>query len=314
VTAEPIELLLSSLMTPRMPALSLAASPGKRQIVIDAAVEAERLGFTGVFCPSFGDALGLSLSIADATTTLEIGTSIQPIYFQHPVQLASQAAHLHETSKGRFRLGIGVSHAPVLDRMKVERATPLSDMRAYVAAMRGAEKQVGALPPIVLATMRQKMLDLAIEVADGAVWANAARSAMPSQLISIPADRKNTFFVGDMLPTVIDEDRDAAAAVCRKTLTMYVNLPNYRNYWHDNGFSEEMDAIAAAIERGDRDAIPGLMTERWLKQTTVYGSAAEVREGIEKWFDVGVSTPIVVPSSTSGGQAKALSELFAVFS
>jgi len=297
-----------------MPALSLAASPGKRQVVIDAAVEAERLGFTGVFCPSFGDALGLSLSIAHATSKLVIGTSIQPIYFQHPVQLATQAAHLHELSNGRFRLGIGVSHGAVLDRMKVERATPLSDMRAYVGAMRAAEKQVGALPPIVLATMRQKMLDLAIEVADGAVWANAARSAMPAQLASIPADRRGSFFVGDMLPTVIDDDRDAAAAVCRKTLTMYVNLPNYRNYWHDNGFPEEMDAIAAAIGRGDRDAVPGLMTERWLSETTLFGSASQVRDGIEKWFDSGVSTPIIVASSTSGGQAKALSELFALFS
>ena len=210
-------------------------------------------------------------------------------------------------------MGIGVSHGPVLDRMHVERATPLSDMRTYVMAMRAAEKQVGALPPIVLATMRQKMLDLAIEVADGAVWANAARSAMPHQLSTVPADRKDSFFVGDMVPTVIDEDRDAAAAVCRKTLVMYVSLPNYRNYWHDNGFPEEMDAIAAAIERGDRDAVPGLMTERWLNEVTLYGSASHVREGIEKWFDSGVSTPIIVASSTTGGQAKALSELFALF-
>lgn len=298
----------------RMPAISLAASPGKRQTIIDVAVQAEQLGFTGVFCPSFGDALGLCLSIAHATSTIEMATSIQPIYFQHPNQLATQAAHLHELSKGRFKLGIGVSHAPVLDRLAVERARPLSDMRAYVAALRAAEKQVGALPPIVLATMRQKMLDLAVEVADGAVWANAARSAMPAQLATIPSDRKGSFFVGDMIPTVIDDDREAAANVCRRTLTMYVSLPNYRNYWHDNGFPEEMDAIAEAIDRRDRDALPGLMPERWLSQVTLYGSAAEVRDGLERWFDAGVATPIIVPSSTSGGQAKAVAELFAAFS
>jgi alkanesulfonate monooxygenase SsuD/methylene tetrahydromethanopterin reductase-like flavin-dependent oxidoreductase (luciferase family) len=294
-----------------MPALSLAASPGKRQIVIDAAFEAERLGFSGVYCPSFGDALGLCLSVAHRTTTLKIGTAIQPIYFQHPTQLATQAAHLHEISRGRFTLGIGVSHAPVLDRMKVETHKPLSDMRAYVSAVRGAEKQVGALPPIVLATMRQKMLDLAIETADGAIWANAARSAMPAQLATIPSGRE--FFVGDMIPTVIDEDRAAAAAVCRKTLTMYVSLPNYRNYWHDNGFAEEMDAIGAALERNDRDALPGLMTDRWLREVVLFGSAHEVRDGIEQWFDAGVTTPIIVASSTSGGQAKALAELFALY-
>lgn len=296
----------------RMPALSLAASPGKRKTVIEAAVEAERLGFSGVYCPSFGDALGLCLSVAHSTATIGIGTAIQPIYFQHPNQLATQAAHLHEMSGGRFHLGIGVSHAPVLDRMKVETHKPLSDMRAYVASLRAAEKQVGALPPIVLATMRQKMLDLAIETADGAIWANAARSAMGPQLATIPAEKSN-FFVGDMIPTVIDEDSAAAAAVCRKTLTMYVSLPNYRNYWHDNGFAEEMDAIGAALERGDREALPGLMTERWLKEVVLYGSATEVRDGIEKWFDAGVTTPIIVASSTTGGQAKALSELFALY-
>jgi len=298
----------------RMPALSLAASPGKRAAVVAAAVEAERLGFTGVHCPSLGDAMGLCLSIAHSTTTLRIGTSIQPIYFQHPNQLASQAAHLHEISGGRFQLGIGVSHGPVLERMKVQTSTPLADTRAYVEAMKAASKGVGALPPIVLATLRPKMLALAVEIADGAVWANAARVAMPGQIGTIPAQRiADGFFVGDMIPTVIDEDRAAAAAVCRKTLTMYVGLPNYRNYWKECGFAEEMNAIEAAFARGDRDAVPGLMSDAWLKQVTLFGSADEVRDGVEAWFDAGVSTPILVPSSTTGGQAKALTELFAVF-
>lgn len=297
-----------------MPALSLAASPGKRAAVVAAAVEAERLGFTGVHCPSLGDAMGLCLSIAHSTTTLRIGTSIQPIYFQHPNQLASQAAHLHEMSGGRFQLGIGVSHGPVLERMKVQTSTPLADTRAYVEAMKAASKGVGPLPPIVLATLRPKMLALAAEIADGAVWANAARVAMPGQIATIPAQRiADGFFVGDMIPTVIDEDRAAAAAVCRKTLTMYVGLPNYRNYWKDCGFAEEMNAIEAAFARGDRDAVPGLMSDAWLKQVTLFGSADEVRDGVEAWFDAGVSTPILVPSSTTGGQAKALTELFAVF-
>ncbi len=298
-----------------MPAISLAASPGKRAVAVAAAVEAEKIGFTGVHCPSFGDALGLCLSVAHATTTLKVATSIQPIYFQHASQLASQAAYLHEMSGGRFQLGIGVSHDAVLDNMNVERATPLADMRAYVEALHAASKSVGPLPPIVLATLRNKMLDLAIEIADGAVWANSARSAMPTQLANIPAARiADGFFVGDMLPTVIDDDRAAAAAVCRKTLTMYVQLPNYRNYWKASGYEEEMTAIEEALARRDRDALSGLMSERWLKEVTLYGPANEVRDGVEKWLDAGVSTPILAPSSTTGGQAKALSEVFAAFS
>jgi alkanesulfonate monooxygenase SsuD/methylene tetrahydromethanopterin reductase-like flavin-dependent oxidoreductase (luciferase family) len=113
-----------------------------------------------------------------------------------------------------------------------------------------------------------------------------------------------------MIPTVIDDDRDAARAVHRRTLSGYVVLPNYRNYWKAAGYEEEMTAIEAAIASGDRDALPGLMTDRWLDDATLSGTAAEVRDGVEAWFDAGVTTPIVVMSSTKGGQQVALQELF----
>ena len=53
-----------------------------------------------------------------------------------------------------------------------------------------------------------------------------------------------------MIPTVIDDDRAAAAAINRRTLTGYVALPNYRNYWKAAGYVEEMEAIEAAIAAG----------------------------------------------------------------
>ena len=56
-----------------------------------------------------------------------------------------------------------------------------------------------------------------------------------------------------------------------------------------------------------------LMTDEWLADVTLFGSAAEVREGVEAWYDAGVKTPILVPSSTEGGQMKAMEELFAAF-
>ena len=93
-------------MTTRLPAVSLAASPGRRAQAVEMAAEIERRGFSGIYCPSFGDAMGLCLSIAHATTSIEFGTSIQPIYLQHPVALATSAAYLHEVAAGRFRLGV----------------------------------------------------------------------------------------------------------------------------------------------------------------------------------------------------------------
>jgi alkanesulfonate monooxygenase SsuD/methylene tetrahydromethanopterin reductase-like flavin-dependent oxidoreductase (luciferase family) len=301
-------------MPARLPALSLAASPGRRARTVELAAEIEARGFPGVYCPSFGDALGLCLSIAHATTTLEIGTSIQPIYLQHPAALATTASYLHEISDGRFRLGVGVTHGPVIKRLGVETGKPLADMREYVGTMHAAAASMGGLPPVVLATLRDKMVGLAVEIGDGAVWANGSLSRMAHSVGLVPADRrKGGYWIGDMIPTVIDDDIDAARARNRKTLQGYVALPNYRNYWIEAGYEAEMNAAKAAIDAGDTEALEAAMTDAWLDDCTLSGPAGRVRDGVEAWFDAGV-TPIVVPSSTSGGQAKAVAELFDAFS
>ena len=300
-------------MTPRLPALSLAAVPGRRAGTVSLAAEIEQRGFSGIYCPSFGDAMGLCLSIAHVTSTIEFGTSIQPIYLQHPAALSTSASYLHEIADGRFRLGVGVTHGPVIRRLGVETGRPLADMREYVGAMRDAAESMGGLPPVVLATLRDKMVGLAVEVGDGAVWANASRSRMEHSLGLIPRERDG-FWIGNMIPTVIDDDLDAARARNRSTLRGYVALPNYRNYWFEAGYEEEMTAVATALEARDSDAVLAAMSDRWLDDCTLSGSVRRVREGIDAWFDVGVMAPIVVPSSTSGGQTKAFAELFDAFS
>ena len=278
------------------------------------AAEIERRGFSGVYCPSLGDALGLCTSLAHVTTTIRFGTAIEPIYFRHPASMAQTASYIHEVSGGRFDLGLGVSHGPVHDRLQLDVGRPLSDMREYVASMRAAGDRIGELPPIVLATLRDRMVALAAEVADGAVWANGSRSHMAASLAKIPEERRaKGFFVGNMIPTVIDDDREAAAAINRRTLTGYVALPNYRNYWKAAGYVEEMEAIEVAIAAGERDKVPSLMSERWLADCTLFGSATEVRDGVEAWFDAGVTTPIVVMSSTRGGQFVAIEQLFETY-
>jgi alkanesulfonate monooxygenase SsuD/methylene tetrahydromethanopterin reductase-like flavin-dependent oxidoreductase (luciferase family) len=298
-------------MSERRPALSLAAVPGRRAQTVELASEIERRGFSGIYCPSFGDALGLCLSIAHATTHIEFGTSIQPIYLQHPVALATSASYLHEIADGRFRLGIGVTHGPVVKRLGVETGRPLSDMREYVTTMRTTAEATGGLPPVVLATLRDKMVGLAVEIGDGAVWANASMSRMAHSLSLVPDERREAgFWIGNMIPTVIDDDIDAARARNRKTLQGYVALPNYRNYWIEAGYEAEMEAVQVGLAARDGDAVLAAMSDRWLDDCTLSGSADRVRDGVEAWFDAGVAAPIIVPSSTSGGQAKAFAELF----
>jgi alkanesulfonate monooxygenase SsuD/methylene tetrahydromethanopterin reductase-like flavin-dependent oxidoreductase (luciferase family) len=295
----------------RKPALSLAAAPGRRRATLELAQEIEQEGYAGIYCPSMNDGMALCQGIAQVTKTIPFGTSIANIYTRHAYDFANTAAFIHETSGGRFRFGIGVSHGTAHQRLGVKPGKPLEDMRKFVADVREGGKTAGELPPIVLATLRQRMVALAAEVAEGAVWANAARSHMAASLKHLPeAKRKDpTFFIGNMVPTVVADDRAAAAAVNRKTLVNYVKLPNYQNYWIEAGFEEEMTAIRKAIAAREDDRIPSLMSDRWLREVTLFGTAADVREGIEAWYATGINTLIVVPSSTRGGQMVAFQEV-----
>ncbi len=253
-------------------------------------------------------------SIGAATEKIEFGSSIANIYARHAYDYAQTASFIHEISGGRFRFGVGVSHAVFNASMGLRTGKPLADMRAFVETYKQSEKRVGPLPPLILATLRKKMLRLAGEVADGAVWANAACSHMADSLAELPAAKRGgDFFIGNMIPTCVSDDREAAANVMRRVLRMYVQLPNYQNYWIEAGYEEEMSAIRSAVEKGEKDRLDSLMNERWLSDVTLYGRAAEVRDGFERWRAAGVTTPILVPSSVKGGQLKAAEEVMAVF-
>jgi alkanesulfonate monooxygenase SsuD/methylene tetrahydromethanopterin reductase-like flavin-dependent oxidoreductase (luciferase family) len=297
------------------PAVSLVAVPGQRRATIDLARRIEEEEFTGIYCPSPFDGLGLCEALALVTKTIPIGTAIAHVYTRHPVEYAQTAALVHELSGGRFRFGIGVSHGPTHERLGITPGKPLEDIRSFVTDVRSTEKMAGGLPPIMLAALRQGMVRLAGEIADGAVWANAARSHMPSSLRHLPEARRKdqSFFIGNLVPTCIDSDRAAAAAAMRRALSYYMHLPNYQNYWIEAGYAEEIEAIRKAIADGEQNRIPSLMSDRWLRDVTLFGTMAEVRDGVDAWREAGVRTVVLVPSSTRGNQLAAFAELFHAF-
>ena len=299
------------------PAVSLVASSNKRMAVLDLAQQAETLGFSGIACPSLGAAMAFCVSLAHATKSIKFWTSIQPIYYSHAIEMANTAAHIHEISNKRFSLGLGVSHGPVINRLGATTATPLADIKTYVATMRSQERFSGELPPIYLAALRNKMLDLATEISQGAIWANASLSNISDQLTNIEASRRSEMFLANMVPTVISEDIAAAQAIHHKTLVGYVSLPNYRNYWRSCGYDEQIDAFEKILESPNKETrsaeIVAAMDTEWLNDCTISGDSDTVREALWGWSQAGV-LPIAVMSSTSGGQAKAVGELFAAYS
>ena len=283
-------------MPQQLPAVSLVAVPGRRRATLEVARAIEQRGFAGIYTPSVFSNMSLCEALCHVTERIVFATSIAPIYARTVGDFAQSAAFMHEVSGGRFRLGIGVSHAPAHVRMGVTPGKPLADTRAFVDRLR-AHQGIGTLPPAILATLRKGMIALAGEIADGMVFANGARSHMAASLSALPAAKRNDagFFIGDMIPTCISDDIEAAKAVNRKTLTHYALLPNYRNYWKEAGYVEEMEAIETAVAEKRMADVPKYLTDAWLADCTLFGPAARVRDGLEAWYAAGVTTPIIVP-------------------
>ena len=302
-------------MAAQLPAVSLVAVPGRRRLTLDLARDIERRGFAGIYAPSRFANLSLCDALALATERIVFGTAIAPIYARSVDDFAQSAAFLHEVSGGRFRLGIGVAHAPSQARMEAKPGRPLADTRAFVARLRSYEN-IDAQPPLILAALRSKMVALSGEIAQGVVFANASLSHMKASLAALPAEKRadKDFFIGNMLPTCITDDLAAARAVHRRTLTHYAGLPNYRNYWKEAGYVDEMNAIEKAIAGNRPHDVPKYLTDAWIDDVTLSGPATRVREKLEAWYDAGVRTPIIVPSSAAGNQLKAFEEIFATFS
>jgi len=267
-------------MPTALPALNLIAEPGRRRATLETAREIERRGFAGISVSSSFGNMSQSVGLALATERIPFATAIAPIYAQSVDEFAQNAAYLHEVSGGRFQFGIGIAHAPAYVRMEVKPGKPLGDIRAFVEKFK-SHTEYGPLPPVILATLRKRMIALSAEIADGLVFANASRAHMTESLGALPAAKRSDpdFFIGNRIRTCISDDVDEAKAVLRKTMAHYWAMPNYRNYWKEAGYLEEMTAAEAVIAEGRTDELPKYLSDRWLADCTLYGSAPASAKG-----------------------------------
>jgi alkanesulfonate monooxygenase SsuD/methylene tetrahydromethanopterin reductase-like flavin-dependent oxidoreductase (luciferase family) len=111
--------------------------------VRDLAVSTEGLGFHGMWLgAAFGFDPIMALALAGpATSTLSLGVAVVPTWPRHPVVMAQQAMTASAATGGRFRLGIGPSHAPVMGMYGIEVDRPISHLREYLSIVRGLMRE-----------------------------------------------------------------------------------------------------------------------------------------------------------------------------
>jgi len=268
---------------------------------VDRFAAAERLGFhTAWVGHTFEwDALTLLALAGSSTTHIELGSWVVPSFPRHPMALAQQALTVQSACGGRLLLGLGASHAAVIQkRMGLDYTHPLRHMREYLAVLpgllageqtdhRGEEFRIAArldpcgatAPPIVLAALGPRMLELAGERADGvAIWLGGPRFVEKFALAHIDSGRKNAdrarprIIVG--LPVAVTLDRSARESA-DKFLGPSSKLPAYRRVLEREGVTS-----------------PG--------EVAIIGDEAHVKSRLEELAELGVSDFNAILFAVSG--------------
>jgi probable F420-dependent oxidoreductase len=222
--------------------------------VREVCAEIEAMGWPTLWRPeSIGrDALVASATMLEATTTLNVATGIAQIHARHPQTTAAAQRTLHESSGGRFLLGLGVSHAPLIAGVRgLDYSTPYSDMVAYLDAMASGPFDAVAAPDepdTVLAALGPRMLRLAADKTGGAhpYFVPPEHSAYARDIMGPDA------LLAPEQMVVIASDRGQARELAKPHMARYLALPNYANNLLRLGFTEAdvagpSDKLADAI-------------------------------------------------------------------
>ncbi len=210
----------------------------------EAAAELEELGYTALWIPDVGGPVLDSVeNLLTATKTVTIATGILNLWMHEPADVAAAHARLSAAHGRRFLLGIGVSHAPLIDsKAPGTYRKPLAATAAFLDGLDTAEQPVAA-EDRVLAALGPKMLRLA---------ADRSRGAHP-YLVTPEHTATARERLGDgplLLPeqtAVLNDDADAAREIGREWVRGYLAMPNYANNLLRSGFTE--DDVATVSDR-----------------------------------------------------------------
>jgi probable F420-dependent oxidoreductase len=199
-------------------------------------------------------------NLLGATSTMTVATGILNIWMHTAAEVSQWRAGLSDDQRARFLLGIGISHAPLIDPQPgMSWAKPLSTTAAYLDAL-----DAGGVPADArcVAALGPKMLELARDRSAGAHpylvtpdHTATARGIVGGALLAVEQG------------AVFETDAATARSIARQSLAGYLGLPNYVNNWKRLGFTDEdvemmSDRLVdALVVWGDVDTIAARVQE-----------------------------------------------------
>jgi probable F420-dependent oxidoreductase len=262
---------------------SLAASQAAEM-----AQRIESLGYSALWIP---EAVGRhpfahSAWLLAKTERLIVATGIANIYARDAAASASAQKTLAEQSGGRFLLGLGVSHRPMVEGVRGHvYASPVKTMRAYLEAMQKAPymaPQPPEPPPTVIAALGPQMLKLAAKMTQGAhpYFTTPEHTAMARATMG-----KDAWLCVEQ-KVLLETDPAKARALGRAAANIYLGLENYRNNWKRLGFSDSDFANGGS--------------DRFIDATVAWGDVAAIRKRIRAHQDAGASHVCIQPINPAG--------------
>jgi probable F420-dependent oxidoreductase len=268
---------------------------------------AEAAGFTDLWTGETNGPDGFTpLALSAAwTENMRLGTGVVGVFQRGPALLAQEASALADAAGGRFVLGIGSSSDRIVEGWNgIPFEKPLSRVRDTVEFLRTAldgertstgfklETAPAQRVPIVLAALRGKMLDLAVERAEGAFSNFLPLGGLPKvtgQLDGAPDgfELLCRFFC-------LPGEREAVEPLARFMFASYATVPVYAAFFRWLGYAEKIDPMVSAWEAGDRQAAAAAAPWDVIEETFIFGTPEEMKERIGAFVDGGVTLPILL--------------------
>ena len=244
----------------------------------------ESLGYSALwYSESRGfESMSFGSFLLSISSKIKIGSSIASIYARDAAASRNGMRTLNAISNDRYILGLGVSHAPMVEGMRGHSyGKPLSTMRNYLQMMRKDESDANDWP-LVIAALGPKMLELSGELTQGAVpynvtpghTARAKAILGPNKLLAV--EQK----------VCLETDPTKARALARNELSRYMPMVNYRNSWYAEGFTD------ADLADGGND--------RFLDAMVVWGTQQTIEQRIKEHYDAGATHVCIQPVHPAG--------------
>lgn len=233
------------------------------------------------------EAMAFGAFLLSHTTKLKVGSAIANIYARDAVASRNGLRTLNQFSDGRYVLGLGISHIPMVENFRGHNyGKPLASMRDYLNAMAAGQDDADSWP-LMIAALGPKMLELA---------SFATRGCIPYNVTPEHTARARVAMGDNALVVVeqkfcLESDPVKALELARAELGRYMILPNYRNNWLTLGFTEEDLANGGS--------------ERFMDAMVVSGDEAAVQARIQAHRDAGADHVCIQPVHAAGDLASA---------